>query len=882
MNYFMLNDKELKIKYKKIFSDKYAEYYPIKILKNLGMVRNQCSKCGKFFWNVNAKRKICGDSNCEGGYSFIGNSPAKVKMDYIDSWMKFSSHMKSLGYTPIKRYPVAARWRDDVFFVQASIDDFIPYVINGTVEPPANPLVVPQLCLRFNDIENVGVTGSHNVLFTMIGQHQFRKKNEYRIDEYIEHLLSWFIKGMKLPIDELTIHEDAWAGSGNFGPCMEFFSRGLEIANQVYMQFEQTETGYKDLGLKVLDMGMGQERLAWFTGNKLTAYESSFPIVCKKLKNQAGIDVKDFSKFMPYAGMLNIDETPDVNIEWEKISAKIGIDKNVLKNELVPLMAIYAIAEHTRALLVAITDGVLPSNVGGGYNLRVIFRRALGFNEKYKFNFDFKEIAKLHAGYLMPIFPELKNGLESFNKILDIETDRFSENKKRGATIIKKLEGKKITPDKLTELYESHGITPETLQTMIKTKIKIPEDFYSNISTKHLRKKHKSEVSVGNIKDTEILYYDDVSEFSATVLKVMNDIVILDKSGFYPTSGGQEHDTGTLNKNLVYKVEKSGNVVIHYVSDAEKIFRKCIKVNGKIDMERRHQLAIHHTTAHLINSAARKILGPHVYQAGAHKDVERAHLDITHYQGLTEDLIMKIENEANAIARKNIKVEKFLMKRSEAEKIFGMNIYQGGAIPGNNLRIIRIGGYDVEACSGIHVDETKAVGKIYITSTERIQDGIVRINYVSGKTGLQYIEKQRQVLEECSDILSISMNKVFDSSLKLYEKWKKIKKEMKHEIKQMPVTTGKRIVQDVGIASFNQLKEIARNSGKEFIILFGHENDKINIFAASSCELDAGKILKEMCEIMNGKGGGTKIVAQGFGKNNLNKAMEKAKLMMKN
>ena len=417
---------------------------------------------------------------------------------------------------------------------------------------------------------------------------------------------------------------------------------------------------------------------------------------------------------------------------------------------------------------------------------------------------------------------------------------------------------------------------------MIKTKIKIPEDFYSNISTKHLRKKHKSEVSVGNIKDTEILYYDDVSEFSATVLKVMNDIVILDKSGFYPTSGGQEHDTGTLNKNLVYKVEKSGNVVIHYVSDAEKIFRKCIKVNGKIDMERRHQLAIHHTTAHLINSAARKILGPHVYQAGAHKDVERAHLDITHYQGLTEDLIMKIENEANAIARKNIKVEKFLMKRSEAEKIFGMNIYQGGAIPGNNLRIIRIGGYDVEACSGIHVDETKAVGKIYITSTERIQDGIVRINYVSGKTGLQYIEKQRQVLEECSDILSISMNKVFDSSLKLYEKWKKIKKEMKHEIKQMPVTTGKRIVQDVGIASFNQLKEIARNSGKEFIILFGHENDKINIFAASSCELDAGKILKEMCEIMNGKGGGTKIVAQGFGKNNLNKAMEKAKLMMKN
>ncbi|MFB6088482.1 MAG: alanine--tRNA ligase-related protein, partial [Candidatus Aenigmatarchaeota archaeon] len=187
----MLSTKELKKKYEKEFQKKPRESYPVKAIESLGFTRCKCEKCGRYFWSKD-DRKVCGDAKCIGGYDFIGKTPAKNSYSYIELWDKFSKILGSAGYEEIDRYPVVARWRDDIEFVEASIDDFIPYVVNGVSPPPKNPLIVPQPCLRFNDIENVGVTGSHNTSFIMIGQHRFEKSEDYDFNQYLLDLFKWF------------------------------------------------------------------------------------------------------------------------------------------------------------------------------------------------------------------------------------------------------------------------------------------------------------------------------------------------------------------------------------------------------------------------------------------------------------------------------------------------------------------------------------------------------------------------------------------------------------------------------------------------------------------------------------------------------------------
>src|SRR3989338_4214890 len=381
-----LSDKELKKTFKAEAQKNPEKYYPFEALKNLGFERGKCEKCGTFFWSMVSERKRCDDPQCSSGYRFIGNSPAKNKMDYIEVWKKFSTMFKKMGYTPVKRYPVVARWNPTAEFTLASIAAFQPYVVSGEVKPPANPLVIPQLCLRFNDIDNIGLTGAHFCLFCMMGQHAFVEPKKYDMNQYIRDIHKWVEKGIGIPKNELTYHEDAWVGGGNFGSSMEFFSRGLEIGNQVYMQYEQAQdVQWKDLKTKVLDMGSGQERTAWFTHGSSNAYEITFPTVAQKLRKVAGIklDEKLMQRFLPYASYLNVDEVEDIHKTWEFVASKVGIDVKRLRESIEPLSALYSIGEHSRALLVSLNDSALPSNVGGSSNLRYILRRALDFIEKY-------------------------------------------------------------------------------------------------------------------------------------------------------------------------------------------------------------------------------------------------------------------------------------------------------------------------------------------------------------------------------------------------------------------------------------------------------------------------------------------------------------------
>ncbi|MCK4589582.1 MAG: alanine--tRNA ligase [Nanoarchaeota archaeon] len=746
----MKSDKEIKKEFKVIASQKPEKYYPVKSLKELGFQRGRCSKCHTYFWSLE-KRDVCGDAACVGGFTFIGNSPAKRKLTYTQTWEDFAKIHKKLGYTPISRYPVVARWRDDVYWVNAGIYNFQPYVVSGEVKPPANPVVEPQFCLRFNDIDNVGITGAHYVGFVMLGEHAFMPPEKFNFNQYLKDHLEWINKGMGLANRHLVLHEDVWAGGGNFGSSMEFFSGGLELGNQVYITHEVTSSGSQELKLKVLDMGGGMERVPWFTFGKATSYETTFPSVIRKLREETGVkfDSDLVKKFMPYAAWLNVDEVDDINKAWSRVGKKVGMGVKELREKILPQMALYSIAEHSRALLVALNDGALPSNVGGGYNLRVILRRALSFIDKYKWNLYLPDICKWHALELKKLFPELRENLSDVRKILDVEKNKYEATRQKSREMVSRIIKMRLDEKKLLELYDSKGITPEILREegeKVGVKIKVPDNFYAKVAALHEKRekvvvKREKKYNI-EVAETKPLYFDDWSKdnFSGKVLWMKGQYVVLDKTVFYPRSGGQENDTGILAGGEVVDVFKQGGWIVHKLK-TKADFKVGFVVKGKIDLIRRKQLTQHHTAAHIINAAARKVLGNHINQAGAKKSVEKGHLDITHYESLTDDEVIKIQDEANKIVAMKLPVISIFMGRDEAEKKFGMRIYQGGAVPGKTLRIVEIADTEAEACGGTHLKNTSEAEEIKVVGAFKIADDTVRIEYKAGEAAKKEEEK---------------------------------------------------------------------------------------------------------------------------------------------
>jgi len=780
----MLTDKELKKMMKSEFYEHFENYYPIKTLKALGLVRNICKKCKRGFW-TSKPQDFCGDASCREGYSFIGKNVIP-KISYKETYDLFVKTFKKWGYVPIKRYPVICRWYDQLYFVAAGINDFQPYVVSGQVPPPSQAVTEDQFCLRFNDIENVGMTGRHYTGFIMIGQHVFNTPDKYLYfkEEAVEQLYKFFIEVLKIPKDELYLHEDLWAGGGNFGPSIEFFSNGLELANQVYMQYEQTETGYRELQTKVIDMGAGAERWAWLSSGESMSYDIVFPKVMNYLYSAAKIKKNEdiWKKFAQYTAFLDVEDIENVDVELKKISQKIGVDPVELRREILPIAALYAIADHTRTLLVAVHDGELPSNVGGGYNLRNILRRCFALADKYQFNIDFEKVIKLHIEEFGEWYTDLKEPCAIF-EVLKIEYERYKETLTKAKKIVEKMyeSGELFNTDNLIRLYESNGITPEVIK-LIKPDINLPSDFYTKLEDlkRPTSKSKEVPIDIVGLPKTEFGFREDPDKFKfkAKVIKQIGNFLILDKTYFYPKMGGQDWDLGTIDDVPLKSVQIFDGVIAHELSKPAK-FEVGQEVKGEVDKERRKQLTISHSAIHLVGMAARQLLGKHINQAGSEKTVEKSRIDITHYKALTFDELQKIEQIANEYISKGIDVKTNIFKREEAEQKYGMNIYQGGAVPGKEIRIVNIGDMDIQACGGTHVNNTKEIKFIKLINSEKVKDGVVRIEIMVGDKALEKAQESEKILKDIADMWSISINEVPKTAKRFFEEWKEQRKELK-------------------------------------------------------------------------------------------------------
>jgi len=206
-------------------------------------------------------------------------------------------------------------------------------------------------------------------------------------------------------------------------------------------------------------------------------------------------------------------------------------------------------------------------------------------------------------------------------------------------------------------------------------------------------------------------------------------------------------------------------------------------------MDRRDQLRRHHTGTHIMYAASRKVLGPHVWQNGAKKTVESAHLDITHYKSLSHEEEVAIENEANRIISNCVRINKFFMNKSEAEQQYGFNLYQGGIVPGNSLRVVNIEGVDTEACCGTHCDNTSEVGWLRLLKSNRISDGIVRLVYVAGEKAIHRLNEEDKVLSDLYELWGISLPEIVPTATRFFNEYKKLdSKAKKQELKLLELT----------------------------------------------------------------------------------------------
>ena len=882
-----------------LFATDPDKYYKVSLFERMGFERRKCGVCDKHFWTIDSSRLACPDHE---SYSFIGNPPTSRRLDYVGAWKETEKYFQENNHSIVRRYPVVCRWRDDLYFTIASIVDFQRIVGNQIVfEFPENPLVVPQMCLRFNDIENVGVSGRHYTGFCMIGQTcNADMKGGYWKDRCIDLDYGMLTNGLGIRPEEITFVEDVWMGAGAFGYSLEYFVRGLELGNAVFTEFEGNENDYRVMPNRIIDMGAGLERFSWITMGTPTSYDCCFGPVVQKLVSAAGIN-SDQEILAKYFGAVSAKLELITNTKELKsvIARDIGIDEANLSKHVTPYEAVYTAADHIRTLVFAIADGALPSNVGGGYNLRVILRRTLSILERMGWNkVKVEDIAEMHIDYLSQIYPELDEHREDVRTILQLESSRYDGSRERMDTIatsLKKTSKGELSVQNLLTLYESDGITPDYLleQGVISS---IPSTFYTKLAELHANSASASQPKLVPIKGidslppTRLLYYEDESlrEFGAKVLKIIDGkYVVLDQTAFYPRGGGQEPDTGFISNAKVTEVTKQANIVVHRVEGADT-FEEGQTVQAIVNSQRRSLITKHHTATHVLNSSSRNNLGSWVWQNSAFKDEGYGRLDITHHSALSREQVQRIEHTANEVIRRNLPVTIKTYDRGDAEEEFSFRIYQGGVVPSSNVRIVNIEGWDIEACGGTHVSKTGDLGVLKITKSERIQDGVVRLEFVAGEAAINYIQNQESQITAIAQALGSSKEKVVESLNRTLEAGEAAKRKARALVRTVATAMAKNACTQArqlnsGVHLYTVIEE---ELDDEYHITIGEHaviedpnlvyvaliisGTGIRVIVLSGSEIrkacPAGKMAKSISSVLGGSGGGDPRFGQGGGK----------------
>lgn len=890
------------------------EEYQLEYFRTQDMVRKVCTSCGKAFWTRDPERTVCGDAPCE-PYQFIGNPLFKAHT--VDQMREaYLSFYEKEGHTRISRYPVAARWRDDIYLTIASIADFQPFVTSGVVPPPANPLTISQPCIRLNDLDSVGRSGRHLTCFEMMAHHAFNSngKEVYWKDRTVE-LCDQFLASIGADMTRVTYKEHPWIGGGNAGPSVEVLIGGLEVATLVFMSLGKQKTDkppvmlegnpYYPMNLRIVDTGYGLERLVWASKGSPTIYDAVFPEMVSHVMEEAGLGHRlndpDFIHILgenaKFAGLMDISGQRIFELR-QKVADQINIPVEKLEKMIAPVESVYAIVDHTRCLSYMLGDCIVPSNVKDGYLARLVIRRTLRMMKDLNIEDSF--LGEMVSKQMKIIGTErFEQDPEVVCEIIEREIEKYRTTMERGTRTVERLalsykkKCEKIPLSEMVTLYDSHGIPPEMVRDLAAEQgavVDLPDDFYSQIADKHSESDREPERNplydyldrLARLPETKKLYYEKQGsmEFEAKVLDVLdNRYVVLDTTLYYPEGGGQPGDTGLIlaPDGLTIRVEdtiKLGNSILHKISGGN--LQKGDTIRGIIDEERRLSLMRHHTATHILLHAAQEVLGAHIHQAGAQKGETSSRMDLRHYKHITSAELKKIEAAANRLVMANTPTSIGWEDRTDAEQKYGFRLYQGGVPPGSRIRVVKVAG-DIEACAGTHCAHTGDIGLIKIIRVEHIQDGIERLEFTAGLAAVQYLHQMEDLLSGAAEAFSVQNEALPATAQRFFGEWKDQRKEIERlsakvsELELKNLTSeeinGKNVlIKRIDLPSV-ELVKIATSisaTGGVALLIAGGETARA-VVSSGVDTIKAGDLIAVVCTILGGKGGGKPNLAQGGG-----------------
>ena len=866
---------------------------------------------------------------------------------------KYLEFFESKGHLKMNSFSLVPQNDNSLLLINAGMAPLKPY-FTGQEIPPRRRVTTCQKCIRTGDIDNVGKTARHLTFFEMLGNFSFGDYFKHEAINWSWEFLTKVIgmeedrlypsiyadddeafniwtKEVGVPAERITRFyrdengdcDNFWEhGAGPCGPCSEiYYDRGIkygcgkpdckvgcdcdrfmEVWNNVFTQFESDgHHHYTELKQKNIDTGMGLERLAVVVQDVDSVFDiDTMKAIRDKICELAGVTYME-------------DEHKDVSIRL--------------------------ITDHIRSVTFMASDGIIPSNEGRGYVLRRLLRRAarhgraLGIDGLFLAKLATTVIDSSKDGY-----PELDEKRELILKVLTTEEENFNKTIDQGLVILSDLESRLVKEGKTCldgedafRLYDTYGFPIDLTNEILEEKgFTVDMDGFNNAMNKQketargARKETNymgADATVYDKIDTritsEFVGYDTLEiESEITVLTTSEDVtdtlaegmegtIIVNKTPFYATMGGQQGDTGVITCNgsvfeVIDTIRLKGGRVGHVGKVTAGSFNVGDKVTLTVDEKKRIDTAKNHSATHLLQEALRIVLGNHVEQAGSLVTPDRLRFDFTHFQPMTEEEIEKVEAIVNEQIAKSIDVETKVLAIEDAKKTGAKALFNEKY--GDTVRVVCMGDFSKEFCGGTHVSNTGLINSFKIVSESGVAAGVRRIEALTGNGVFAYY---KDIEKKYNDICKAAKATPANVEEKIAHMQAEIK-SLNSEIESLKNKAANEALGDVlnqaedvnGVkflavklndVDMNELRNLSDDLKSKIgsgvvVLASAMESDKVNLIVTATDDIvkagvHAGNIIKSAAPCVGGGGGGRPNMAQAGGKNpaGIEKAFETAK-----
>lgn len=847
----------------------------------------------------------------------------------------FLDFFESKGHLVMKSFSLVPHNDNSLLLINSGMAPLKPY-FTGQEIPPRKRVTTCQKCIRTGDIENIGKTDRHGTFFEMLGNFSFGDYFKHEAIAWCWEFLTEVVgldpdrlypsvyldddeafdiwnKEIGIPAERIFHfgkEDNFWEhGSGPCGPCSEvYYDRGekygcgkpgctvgcecdryIEVWNNVFTQFDNDGHGnYTELDQKNIDTGMGLERLAAVVQD----VDSIFDVdTIQALRNRV----------CELAG-----KTYKENHDWD--------------------VSIRIVTDHIRSATFMISDGVMPSNEGRGYVLRRIIRRAarhgrlLGIKGDFLANLSHTVIEGSKDGY-----PELEEKKDFIFNVLTQEESKFNKTIDQGLSILSDMEdtmmkeGKtQLSGEDAFRLYDTYGFPLDLTKEILEEKtLTIDEDGFQ-AAMKEQKEKARAARKVTNYMGADVTVYESLdpaisSEFvgydklvwesevtamttEEAVVDALTDgengTIIVSRTPFYGTMGGQCGDTGVIRCadgefEVKDTVHLAGGKIGHIGRMTKGMIKNGDKVELAVNASERAATCKNHSATHLLQKALRTVLGSHVEQAGSYVDAGRLRFDFSHFSAMTQEELDKVEKIVNEEIAAHLPVQTSVMTLDEAKKTGAMALF--GEKYGDSVRVVQMGDFSTELCGGTHVANTGDIAVFKILSENGVAAGVRRIEAITGTGVFAYYKEVEEKLAEAARIVKATPANLAEKLTHLMAEVKQLSSEneslkskaaresLGNVMDQVKEVRGVRLLAaKADNVDMNGLRELGdqlkEKLGEGVVVLASEKDGKVNLVAMATEEAmakgaHAGNLIKGIAALVGGGGGGRPNMAQAGGKN---------------